>query len=148
MEKEECKKFRTTFKNPFILLLTYDLCSMNFPNIFLARKKCMDSARREFCSSKSVNYRFSKIFLRGIKCCCINLWIYSPKTSPVWIAFFWIFCSKIAVTIWYMWDKKVIEKYVHEKRNNFSEENRNPNGNILRYTKKLLTRWQTHTHTQ
>ena len=39
---------------------------------------------------------------------------YSNKNlGLVWISFFWIFCRKITVAIWYMWDKKMIEKCVH-----------------------------------
>ena len=38
-----------------------------------------------------------------------------------------LFCRKITVAIWYMWSKKMIEKYVQEKRSNFSLKICNPN---------------------
>ena len=49
----------------------------------------------------------------------------------VWIAFSVIFHEKITVTIWCMWGKKVIEKYIHGKRRNFLIKNHNPNKALI-----------------
>ena len=55
--------------------------------------------------------------------CC-----FTQKSDCVWIAFSRIFYRKITVAIWYMWGKKIIEKYDHRKRRNFPTENDCPKG--------------------
>ena len=52
------------------------------------------------------------------------------------------------VTIWYIWDKKMIEKYIYKKSKNFSLKNSNPNmvdrhfSSSLIFIDQIWTAWK------
>ena len=49
------------------------------------------------------------------------------QKNLIGLLFLGIFNEKHTIVIWCMWGKKVIGKYLHEKRKNFSAKTHNPN---------------------